>query len=149
MMYHPRIVRGMHVRVMALRNGGLFSGPFVPDTSGRHRFPPAVTLRASVLGLPLGELTIANRDHYGRVLDLSVSWRWPVRPVARRLMAEAEALGRQAEWKHLAWRVAADDVKTRTLAAELAFRPARSADEDGDALERPLSGESGGEDQPD
>jgi len=119
------------VRVMALRNGGLFSGPFIPDSSTRHRFPPAVTLRASVLGLPVGELTIANGDRFGRVLDLSVSWPWPARPVAVRLMQEAEALGRQAEWKHLTWRPADGDAKERALATWLAFKPVSSAADEG------------------
>lgn len=132
-----KTVNGIRVRVMAVRSGGLFSGPFIPDTSTRHRFPPAVTLRASVLGLPAGELTIANADHFGRVLDLSVTWPWPVRPVAVRLMREAEALGRQAEWRHLAWRLEAGDAKRRALATWLAFKPVSPTGDEG-LFERPL-----------
>jgi len=125
------------VRVLAPRNGGLFFRPFVRDTSTRHRFPPAVTLRASVLGLSVGEMTIANDDHFGRVLDLAVAWPWAVRPVALRLMREAEALGPQGEWKYLAWRLGAGDVKTRALATWLAFQPVSSrADEE--LFERPI-----------
>ena len=132
-----KTVNAIRVRVMAVRSGGLFSGPFIPDNSTRHRFPPAVTLRASVLGLPAGELTIANADHFGRVLDLSVAWPWPVRPVALRLMREAEALGRQAEWRHLAWRLDAGDAKRRALATWLAFKPVSPTADEG-LFERPL-----------
>jgi hypothetical protein len=114
---------GIRVRVLAHRNRGLFLRPFVRDTSTRCRFPPAVTLRASVLGLPVGELTIANGDHFGRVLALSVAWPWPVRPVALRLMREAAALGPQAQWNQLAWWLDAGDAKTRALATSLGFQP--------------------------
>jgi hypothetical protein len=98
-------VSGIRIRIWALRNGGLSLGPFVRDTTTRHRFPPAVCLKASVLGLAVGEMTIANEDHFGRVLDLSVGRLWPKRLVARRLVREAESLGRQAEWTHLDWQL--------------------------------------------
>jgi hypothetical protein len=128
---------GIRVRVLTPRHGGLFFRPFVRDTSGRYRFPPTVTLRASVLGLPVGEMTIANGGHFGRVLYLSISWPWPVRPVALRLMREAEALARQAEWKHLAWRLGTDSAKTRALATWLAFQPV-SPTADEVLFERPI-----------
>jgi hypothetical protein len=109
--------------VLALRHGGLLFGPFVPDTRGTGRFPPAVRLRASLLGLALGEMTIANAERFGHVLELSVEWGFMLRPVARRLLHEAEVLGPQASWKHLTWRMPAADAAARALASSLGFQP--------------------------
>ena len=112
-------------------------GPFVPDPRGTGRFPPAVRIKASLLGVRLGELTIANAEHFGRVLDLSVDWPWLSGPVAACLVREAEALGPHAAWRHLAWQIPASDPSARSFARSLGFRPV-SAAEDEDSFQRPI-----------
>jgi hypothetical protein len=109
--------------VLASRQGGLFFAPYVRDSRGTGRFPPAVRLRASLLGLAVGEMTIANAEHFGHVLELSVEWGFLLRPVARSLLREAEVLGPQASWKHLTWRVPAADADARAFASSLGFQP--------------------------
>lgn len=132
-------MKSLRVQVLASRHGGVLFGPFVPDTRGTGRFPPAVRIKASLLGVQLGELTLENAERFGRVLDLSVGWPWLSRPVAGCLVREAEALGPQAAWSHLAWQVPASDASARSLARSLGFRPV-SAAEDEDLFQRPIDG---------
>ena len=123
--------------MLASRRGGLFYGPFVPDTRGTGRFPPAVRIRASLLGFPLGEMTIANAERFGHVLELEVGWRFLLQPVARCLMREADGLGSQASWRHLAWRLPAADADARALASRLGFQAVGTAGDEVE-LQRPI-----------
>lgn len=123
--------------MLAGRHGGVFYRPFVRDTTGSGRFPPAVRIRASVLCFPIGELTITNAERFGHVLDLSVGWPWPSGPVASCLVREAEALGPQAAWTHLAWRLPPADASARAFARSLGFQPV-SAAEDEVLFQRPI-----------
>lgn len=116
--------------MLAARHGGVFYRPYVPDTTGSGRFPPAVRIRASLLCFPLGELTIANGERFGRVLDLSVGWPWLFQLVAGCLVREAEALGPQAAWKHLAWELPPKDAEARSFARSLGFQPVSAAEDE-------------------
>jgi hypothetical protein len=127
----------VRVQVLASRRGGLIYGPFVHDTRGTGRFPPAVRLRASVLGLQLGELTIANAERFGHVLELEVGWAWLLLPVARCLLREAERLGPEALWKHLAWRLPAADAGALAFASSLGFQPVSTTGDEVE-LQRPI-----------
>lgn len=109
----------------------------MPDTRGTGRFPPAVRIRASLLGVQLGELTIENGERFGRVLNLSVGWPWLFRLVAGSLVREAEALGPQATWKHLAWQLPPKDAEARSFARSLGFQPVSTA-EDEVLFQRPI-----------
>src|SRR5687768_2161876 len=132
-------MKTLRVEVLASRQGGIFFGPFVPDTRGTGRFPPAVRLRASLLGVSLGELTIANDHLFGRVLDLSLQTSWLSRPVAASLVREAAALGPQAAWRCLSWELPSSDRAARSFAHALGFRPV-SADAEEKRFERPIPG---------
>ena len=130
-------VRTVRVQVLASRQGGVFFGPFVPDTRGSGRFPPAVRLRATLFGVPVGELTVANEHGRGRVLDLSIGSSWLARTIAAALIQEAAVLASQAAWESLCWELPGRDASLRALARSLGFRPV-SADSEELRFERPI-----------
>jgi hypothetical protein len=133
---HMRTVR---VQILAARQGGVFFGPFVPDTRGSGRFPPAVRLRATLFGVPLGELTLANEHTTGRVVDLSIGSSWLAHRIALSLILEAAALAPQAGWESLCWELPSEAASVGALARALGFRP-MSAAPDELRFERPLRG---------
>ena len=133
----PR-VRAVRVQVLASRHGGVFFGPFVPDTRGGGRFPPAVRLRATLFGVPMGELTVANEHGRGRVLDLSIGSSWLARAIAAALVREAATLAPQAAWESLLWDLPRRDDSLVRLARSLGFRPV-SAEAEELRFERPIA----------
>jgi hypothetical protein len=82
-----------------------------------------VRLRASLLGIPLGELTIGNDRQFGRVLDLSIGSSWLSRTVAATLVQQALALAGQADWRSLLWELPPADPEARAFARWLGFQP--------------------------
>jgi hypothetical protein len=130
-------MKSVRVKVLASRKGGMTYGPFVRDARGTGRFPPAVRILASVWGLSVGELLIANGPNVGDVLELRVDWAWLREPVARCLVREADALGSQASWKQLSWRLRAGDEQARAMASALGFQPVASEGDDV-VFERPI-----------
>jgi hypothetical protein len=75
-----------------------------------------VRLRATLFGVPVGELTVANEHGRGRVLDLSIGSSWLARAVAAALIQEAAALASQAAWEALCWELPGRDDSLRALA---------------------------------
>ena len=132
-------VRTLRVEVLAARHGGMIFGPFVPDTRGSGRFPPAVRLRATLFGVPLGEMTVANEQTSGRVLDFSIGSSWLARPVAAALVREAGDLAPQAGWDSLCWDLPSGAAPVRALARWLGFRPVSAAGDE-PRFERPIRG---------
>jgi hypothetical protein len=66
-----------------------------------------------------------------------VGWAWLLLPVARCLVREAERLGPEALWKHLAWRLPAADAGARALASWLGFQAVGTAGDEVE-LQRPI-----------
>jgi len=125
------------VRVLAPQHGGLFWRPLAPDSSGRGRFPRRVRLKASLLSLSMGELTIESTGPLARVDEVMVVFPGSPIAIVARLLEAAEDLAREASWTQMWWRLGPEEQQARRLAWQLGFRPVSSGAE-GILFHRPL-----------
>ncbi len=121
--------RWLRVQVLVPQWGGISQRPFVPDRAHRARFPPLIRLRATLLGLRMGELEVADAGGAGTVQALTLRYRWMRERVAARLFGGLLELAPRAVWERLLWRGAPGDRQLSQLAQALGFRPAQSADD--------------------
>ena len=132
------IERCLRVKVLVPVANGLLDRPFVPDNTGRARFPRVVRLRATLLGARVGEIDIAHDRGAGRIRLLGVRRAWPAASVVARLLENARHLAGQAAWTRFVWPVSDRNPRVAALARRLGFRETART-EKGPVFERTLS----------
>ena len=94
----------------------------MPAPARHSRVPPLIRLRATLLGLRMGELDVGDAGGAGQVQALALRPAWMEERVAARLFAGLGRLGPVVVWERLLWRLDPGDRRLRALAQAAGFR---------------------------